>query len=180
VIRTRVGYCGGTTATPTYYHIGDHAETIQIDFDPSKITYERLLYIFWTTHNACRSAWSRQYMSAIFYSGEAQKKLALDTAATKEAKDGKVHTEIMELKEFTVAEDYHQKYELRNALDLMEEFNAIYPNAAEFRESTAAARVNSWLGHPTEKVPQSEIARLGFSPAGVKALLRHVTVDPTK
>jgi peptide-methionine (S)-S-oxide reductase len=180
VIRTRVGYAGGTTKHPTYHDIADHAETIQIEFDPAKITYAQLLDLFFNTHNACRAAWSRQYMSAVFYQGEEQKKCVLEAAKKKEAADGKVHTEISELKSFTVAEDYHQKYMLRCEADLMKEFEAIYPDPAEFRESTAAARVNAWLGHPNQKIPKSEVDRLGFSPEGLKAMQRHLTIDPAK
>ncbi len=66
--------------------------------------------------------------------------------------------------EFWIAEDYHQKYYLRGARDLMEEFNGIYPQPAGFRDSTAAARVNGYLGgHGTLEQLEREINRLGLS-----------------
>src|SRR6185369_16580386 len=78
VVRTRVGYCGGTLKDPTYHELGDHTESIQVDFDPTKLTYGQILDRIWVSHNPCATAWSRQYMSAIFYEGEAQKKAILE------------------------------------------------------------------------------------------------------
>jgi peptide-methionine (S)-S-oxide reductase len=180
VIRTRVGYCGGTTKNPTYHNIGDHSETIQIEFDPEKITYAQMLELFWNTHNPCHKAYSRQYMSAIFYQGEAQKKAAEETRSKKEAASGKVHTEIVELKQFYLAEDYHQKYSLRNDSELMNEFNAIYPDAKDFTNSTAAARVNAWLAHSNVAAAKSDVERLGFSAAGMQILLKRIKIDPAR
>lgn len=180
MVRTRVGYAGGTLKDPTYHNLGDHAESIQIDFDPTKITYAQLLDIFWSTHNPCHRAWSRQYMSAILYHNDEQKKLALETSARKEKASGKVHTEIARLRDFYIAEDYHQKYMLRNETDLMKEFSAIYPDAKAFVNSTAAARVNSWLGHPSDPVAKSDLQSIGLSPAGVQYLSRVVKIDSAK
>ena len=67
MIRTRVGYAGGTTNNPTYRALGDHAETIQVDYDPTQISYEELLEAFWTSHSPTSRPWSRQYASIIFY-----------------------------------------------------------------------------------------------------------------
>ena len=77
IVRTRVGYAGGTTVNPTYRNIGDHAETIQIDFDPTVMTYEELLATFWASHNPIRLKLRRQYMSAIFYHDASQRDAAL-------------------------------------------------------------------------------------------------------
>ena len=76
---TRVGYAGGATKNPNYNKIGDHSESLQIDFDPAVISYERLLEIFWQSHNGCEAFGSRQYRSVVFYHDEEQKKLALKT-----------------------------------------------------------------------------------------------------
>lgn len=51
VIRTRVGYCGGTKTIPTYRNIGDYTESIEVDYDPNEIKYETLLNIFWSNHD---------------------------------------------------------------------------------------------------------------------------------
>jgi len=75
VVRTRVGYTGGDKPNPTYHNIGDHAESVDIDYDPEVTDYENLLDIFWKNHNPT-SFYSRQYMSAIFYHDAAQKEAA--------------------------------------------------------------------------------------------------------
>ena len=115
MVRTRVGYAGGAKANPTYYALGDHAETIQIDYDPTRISYEELLNVFWESHNPTSPSWSRQYMSAIFYHNEEQQRLAQDTKARQEAKLGtKIYTEIVPYTQFYLAEDYHQKYHAKH------------------------------------------------------------------
>ncbi len=172
-MRTRVGYCGGTTDHPTYRSIGDHAETIQIDFDPKVISYEQLLAIFWTTHNPCRQAWSRQYMSAIFYADEVQRAAIERTRQKFVATPEQVQTEIVPLTKFWIAEDYHQKYRLRAERELVGELLAIYPDPKDFVASTAAARINGWLdGHGGAAQLERDIGRLGLSPAGQELLRR--------
>ncbi|NLF01056.1 MAG: peptide-methionine (S)-S-oxide reductase [Anaerolineales bacterium] len=172
MVRTRVGYAGGTTRNPTYRNLGDHSETIQIDYDPSQITYAELLELFWSGHDPSRPAGSRQYMSIIFYESEAQKRLAEETRDREAAKLGKVTTEIRPAGEFYLAEDYHQKYYLQNTLALMAEFEAIYPDAADFMNSTAVARVNGYIGgHGTLEQLQNESEALGLSPEGQQLLM---------
>lgn len=172
MLRTRVGYCGGSTQSPTYRKIGDHAETIQIDFDPKRISYEQLLEIFWTTHNPCRSAWSRQYMSAVFFENEDQHAAVEATRRKFVDKPDQVQTEVAKLEKFWIAEDYHQKYRLKHDDVLLEELRAIYPNEADFVNSTAAARLNGYLdGYGEAKQLANEIDKLGLSESG-KALLR--------
>ncbi len=68
MVRTRVGYAGGTKRNPTYYNLGDHTETIQIDYDPTYVSYRELLDIFWESHDPAARPWSRQYMAVVFYS----------------------------------------------------------------------------------------------------------------
>jgi methionine-S-sulfoxide reductase len=146
IVRTRCGYCGGTTKKPDYQNVGDHSETIQIDFDPTKITYRQLAEMFWSTHNICGKPFSRQYKSILFYHNEEQKKIALETRDQEQAKrKDKITTEIVALSEFTVAEDYHQKYELRSHKEFLEALTAIYPKDVDLMNSTVAARLNSYL-----------------------------------
>ena len=147
VVRTRVGYAGGQTKDPTYRSIGDHSETIQIDYDPTRLSYRKLLSIFWQSHDPTSPAWSRQYMSAIFYHNDEQRMLALETRALEEKRRNKrIQTEIVPFGKFYLAEDYHQKYGLRGNSDLMREFKAMYPRDIDFINSTAAARVNGYIG----------------------------------
>jgi peptide methionine sulfoxide reductase msrA/msrB len=122
VLETRVGYAGGTTKNPTYRDVsrGDtgHAETVEIVFDPSRITYDELVRYFFrmhdpTTPNRQGNDVGTQYRSAIFYHDEAQRQAAERVKAEVE-RSGKwkrpIVTEIVPAGEFTVAEDYHQKY----------------------------------------------------------------------
>lgn len=72
VIRTRVGYTGGTTPWPTYRRMGNHTETTHIVFDPTVISFRELLVMFWGDHDATLGGSGTQYRSAIFYESESQ------------------------------------------------------------------------------------------------------------
>ena len=120
VVRTRVGYAGGTTPNPTYRNIGDHIETIQIDYDPERITYRQMLDMFWKSHNPARTVWKRQYASALFLENEHQEKLARETRDDIASMiEEKIQTEIIPLDKFYMAERYHQKYHLQGYEELM-------------------------------------------------------------
>jgi peptide methionine sulfoxide reductase msrA/msrB len=122
VIKTTVGYSGGTMANPTYEDVctgaTGHAESIQVEFDSTRLSYEKLLDYFFrmhdpTTLNRQHNDVGTQYRSAIFYTSEAQKKTA-EAVKEKWDKSGKfsrpVTTEITAAGKFYPAEDYHQKY----------------------------------------------------------------------
>ena len=172
-MRTRVGYAGGTTKDPTYHNLGDHSETIQIDYDPAQVSYEELLDVFWSSHFPVQQPWSRQYMSIVFYHDEEQKRLAIETRDREAAKLGaEIFTEIVPASEFYLAEPYHQKYRLRQVRDLMGDLSRMYPNDGDFVASTAAARVNGYVGgHGTLEMLQAELDSLGLSPAASQKLL---------
>ncbi|MBB3425062.1 peptide-methionine (S)-S-oxide reductase [Rhizobium sp. BK312] len=118
VISTRVGYSGGDVRNATYRNHGTHAEAIEIIFDPQKISYRDLLEFFFQIHDP--STRNRQgndvglsYRSAIFYTSEEQKHVALDTIADVDASGlwpGKVVTEVAPVGDFWQAEPEHQDY----------------------------------------------------------------------
>lgn len=117
-----------------------------MDFDPDVISYEKLLDVFWDSHDSTSQAWSKQYMSIIFYHNDEQKKSAMDSLKREEARlKSKIVTAILPAKEFYLAEDYHQKYALRFEPDLFRELSAMYPNNRDLVNSTAAARINGFL-----------------------------------
>lgn len=153
--------------------MGDHTETLQVDFDPAKISYEKLLDTFWSTHNSCAESGSRQYMSAIFYRGEEQKRVALQSREREAARRGKaVTTTILPLETFYLAENYHQKYMLRIQPAILREFEAMYPEAKAFLASTAVARANGYLGgNGSETELRQDLGRLGLSKRGQQRLL---------
>lgn len=157
-MRTRVGYAGGTKASPTYRDLGDHSEAIEIDFDRGVISYDDLLDVFWESHDPTGEPWSRQYRAAIFVHGEQQKRLATESRARL---GGHVLTPIEPAGTFWRAEDCHQKFRLRSNRALMKEFRAIYPHDRDFVDSTAAARLNGFLdGHLSREALAAELKAL--------------------
>ncbi len=132
---------------PSYHNLGDHSESVQIDFDPSRISYRELLDIFWKSHDPTRNSWSRQYRAAIFYHNEGQRILAIETGDhIASGTNGKLATAIEPYSGFHIAEDYHQKHSLRLYPEIMKEFTALYPDVRSLINSTAVARVNGYLG----------------------------------
>lgn len=176
VIRTRVGYSGGTTPDPTYRRIGDHTETVQVDFDPKTVSYEELLELFWRSHNAARPAWSRQYMSAVFYADQEQERLARKVKKhIEEAQRRDLRTEILPASRFYLAEDYHQKYILQGDDLLNREFRRMYPAFADFVDSAAAAKVNGYLyGCGSLDQIRTELSSFGLSAKAGERLLSRV------
>ena len=126
VISTTSGYTGGSKKDPTYQEVSagrtGHAEAVQIVYDPAKVTYEKLLDVFW--HNIDPTVKDRQfcdvgsqYRSGIFVGDDAQKKAAeASKAALDKSKPFKaaIVTEITAATMFYAAEDYHQDYYLKN------------------------------------------------------------------
>ena len=180
MIRTRVGYAGGEKINPTYYDLGDYSETIQIDYDPEKITYLQLLQIFWNNHNCKLKSSSRQYMSIILYHNLKQRDAATQSMQEQERKlDEKIFTEIVPLTQFYRAEDYHQKYSLQRVESISGELKKIYPNFKDFVDSTAVARINGFIGkHGTCEQLKKEIKTYGLTEVSEKYLLNLVCQQP--
>jgi peptide-methionine (S)-S-oxide reductase len=125
VISTTSGYVGGTAVNPTYEQVVSgttgHAEAVEVVFDPSKVSYQQLLDVFWRTHDPLaknRQFCDRgeQYRAGVFYLDDEQRKLA---EASKQAAQAKfaprlVHTEVTKAGPFYKAEDYHQDYYRKN------------------------------------------------------------------
>ena len=120
ITRTEVGYCGGNSAITTYEEVcsgsTNHAEVVKWEFDPKKISYEKILQYFFeihnpTTLNAQGPDIGTQYRSEIFYLNEYQMKIAEKIIKEKNKKfSGKVVTKLTKLNNYCKAEDYHQKY----------------------------------------------------------------------
>lgn len=122
VISTQVGYGGGRTKNPTYEEVctdqTGHAELVQVEFDPSQLSYERLLDVFWNSHDPTQlnrqgPDIGTQYRSTIFCHDSEQEKIAQQSKQKQESsgKFGKkIVTEIKAAPEFYKAEEYHQQY----------------------------------------------------------------------
>ena len=118
VLSTRVGYTGGSNANATYRNHPGHAEAVEINFDPARISYRQLLEFFFQIHDP--STRNRQgndvgssYRSAIFYTSEEQKQIAEETIADVDASGlwpGKAVTEVVPAGDFWEAEPEHQDY----------------------------------------------------------------------
>jgi peptide-methionine (S)-S-oxide reductase len=118
------GYTGGTTKNPTYEEVSSgatgHFEAVEITFDPRKVTYERLVEIYWEnidplTANGQFCDRGEQYRSAIFYRDEAQRRVAEESKKkVAERLKGKVVTLILPASAFYPAEEYHQDYYKKN------------------------------------------------------------------
>jgi peptide-methionine (S)-S-oxide reductase len=122
VVSTAVGYSGGRTANPTYKEVCSdrtgHAEVVQVEYDPSQVSYDELLKVFWENHDPTQMNrqgpdFGTQYRSAIFYTTPEQEAAA---RASKEALESSgryrrpIATEITPAGEFFRAEEYHQQY----------------------------------------------------------------------
>ena len=120
VVRTEVGYCGGNTSKTNYREVcsgkTNHAEVVKIEFDNSKISYEKILNHFFEIHNPTTlnkqgPDIGTQYRSEIFYLTENQKKIATNVLKNYDKKfDGKIVTTISKIKNYCKEEDYNQKY----------------------------------------------------------------------
>ncbi len=126
VLSTTSGYTGGTVKNPTYHQVSaggtGHAEAVEIVYDPAKVTYQKLLDVYWhsvdpLTKDAQFCDHGRQYRTAIFYTDPEQKRLAEDTKTKVQAHFGKpVYTEIVPAGTFYKAEGYHQDYYKKNPI----------------------------------------------------------------
>jgi len=120
VLATEVGYAGGITENPTYRDVctdrTGHAEVVRVEFDPEKISYEKLLDVFWALHdpttlNRQGPDVGTQYRSAIFVHDAEQKDVAeASRARAQERFSRPIVTEITPAEEFYPAEEYHQRY----------------------------------------------------------------------
>ena len=126
VISTTSGYTGGKVPNPTYSDVSrggtGHAEAVEIVYDPAKVSYEKLLDVFWHNHDPLaknRQFCDRgdQYRPAIFYHNEEQRRLAEDSKAVHQKRFKQpIQTEITAAGPFYKAEEYHQDYYLKNPL----------------------------------------------------------------
>jgi len=122
VLSTRVGYTGGDFANPSYKDVctdrTGHAEAVEVEYDPTKVSYEKLLDVFWENHDPTQlnrqgPDWGNQYRSAIFFTSPDQQAAA---QASKEELDKShryskpVVTQIVPASTFYEAEEYHQQY----------------------------------------------------------------------
>lgn len=151
--------------------MGDHTESVEIHYDPKETDYRTLLKMFWENHDstACHS---RQYMSGIFYHNKEQERLAQQTKEEhQKTLAKKIVTRIVKAETFYDAEDYHQKYLLRQKGSLL---NQLGLSEEEIKNSHVCTRLNGYCGGygKTDDL-EKEIESFGLSESG-KELIRNI------
>ena len=115
VMRTCVGYSGGTLEQPTYDDVCSdttgHAEVVEVTYDPERVSYEELLRVFWRKHDPTRPKRKAQYRSVVFFDDEEQRDSALKSKAREQAERGApIVTQVEPAQAFYEAEERHQQY----------------------------------------------------------------------
>lgn len=139
IVRTRVGYAGGTKNDPSYHSLGDHTEVIQVDYCPDERSYRELLETVFDAHDPHHQPTKTQYQNIVFHTADDERTTIESVLDNRDQTTEEIATRIETLDTFYTAEAYHQKYRLRNHR-LAEQF-ADYTDE-EFRESPTAATLN--------------------------------------
>ena len=159
VVRTRVGYAGGTKADPTYHSLGDHTEVFQLDFDPDVISYTDLLDHVFRSHDPRSQTRKTQYQNIALTETAAQQNALEAFLQTRGLSTDAIDTRIEPLSKFSPAEEYHQKYALRSKRVFMNAFEELGYDDTQLRESPAAAKLNGYAsGHDTAAVDELKTA----------------------
>ncbi|GAB2279426.1 Peptide methionine sulfoxide reductase A5 [Dionaea muscipula] len=149
VVRTSVGYSGGSKTNPEYRSLGDHAECVQIEYDPGVISYRQLLEVFWFSHDS-RQVFGQgpdvgsQYRSIIFTNGTDESRLAAISKEREQtrSKSSIVTTQFQSLDTFYPAESEHQKFELKRHPFLLQLIGNLPEEELEL--SSLASKLNSY------------------------------------
>jgi len=148
VVRTRVGYAGGVENDPSYEHIGDHTEVVQVDYDSESVSFTELVNDAFQQHNPYQQSPKRQYHNIIFTVTLEQEAALTSYLDTNGYNRNKLATRIEPLDRFYVAESYHQKFNLRGKRWITESFDMAGYDEQDIRESPAAAKLNGHVaGH---------------------------------
>ncbi|RDI69518.1 peptide-methionine (S)-S-oxide reductase MsrA [Halopelagius longus] len=146
IVRTRVGYAGGTKLNPTYRELGDQTEAFRVDYDTDDVSYADLLAIVFDSHDPNHQPRKRQYQNIVFTDSPEQRE-ALETYLEANGLDvDSIETRIESLTRFYPAESYHQKYNLKAKQSLLNPFEEAGYDDEELQESPAAAKLNGYAG----------------------------------
>ncbi|XP_017840989.1 peptide methionine sulfoxide reductase isoform X5 [Drosophila busckii] len=161
VLRTTVGYAGGSSELPT----GDHTEVLEIDYDPKVVNFKELLDLFWNNHEyGLTTPIKRQYASLILYHNEEQQQIAEASKLEEQKRRAPevITTDIAVKKNFYPAESYHQKYRLQGHKDLAGSLNL---NPQLLQSSYVATKLNGYLaGVGGIDQFKSEVETMGLTP----------------
>jgi len=150
VVRTRVGYAGGTAPDPSYRALGDHTEVVQLEFGPG-LRFEELLDVAFAEHDPRRQPANRQYHNVVFVASDDQDERLSSYLADRGFDRSAVETRLEPLERVHLAEPYHQAFHLRGRRWITDAFGAAGYDDADVRESPAAATLNAHVaGHDVE------------------------------
>jgi len=151
VVRTRVGYAGGTDPDPTYHSLGDHSEAVQIDYDPDDCSFRDLLAIAFENHDHRHQPGKIQYQNILFTETPRQRETLGAFLADRGLEPDDLATRIEERSRFHSAESYHQKYNLKGKRWVANAFEEAGYDEQDIRDSPAAAKLNAHVsGHDVD------------------------------
>lgn len=150
MVRTRVGYTGGSIDDPTYHQLGNHTEALQVDYDPETLSDRELLSAVIRRHDPFNNVGHTQYRNGLWYHDSDQLDAIRSVLRNNfgcSTDSPKIETVIEPLETFHRAEAYHQKYYLRKHNEYMELFKDLTDE--DFTDSTKTARLNGILAGKT-------------------------------
>lgn len=153
VVRTRAGYAGGTKPDPSYEVLGDHTEVVQLEYDPGQLSFSEVLARAFDEHDPYQLSEKRQYQNILFTETADQHEQLLSYLDESEFDRSRINTRLERLDRFHVAEDYHQKFNLRGKRWITDAFAEADYSADEIRESPAAAKLNAHVAGHDVSIP---------------------------
>lgn len=152
VVRTAVGYAGGTRRAPTYHDLGGHAEVLRVAYDPSTIEYRTLLVHALEAHDLTRpQPGNSQYRRLVLLDSDRQATVLEAVIADRGLDRERVTARVERLDRFHLAEPYHQKYGLRGKRWVTDLFDTVGYDDDQFRRSAAAAKLHAHVaGHDVD------------------------------
>lgn len=146
VVRTRVGYAGGTKLNPTYRELGDQTEVFQVDYDPADTSYADLLAVVFDNHDPNHQTRKTQYQNIVFADSPEQRETLETYLEANGLNADSIETRVERLTRFYPAESYHQKYNLKAKQSLLDPFEEAGYDDEGLRGSPAAAKLNGYAG----------------------------------
>lgn len=169
-MRTRTGYAGGRSTNPNYQDVGFHSEVIEVDYDPSLITYEALVSHFFESHNATSKPYYQRIKSLVFYRDEAEKEIAQKIIEQQKQiavqKGLLVYTELKPYEVLYLAEPEHQLKALKAEVSLHSELLEMFGNESNLQNSILGSKLNGFLyGFGSHSEIESILSQSGLSEA---------------
>lgn len=172
VLRTRVGYTGGDTTTPSYENLGNHIEVIEVDYDPTVISYEGLIEAYFNLYDASVRPYSHRVKSVIYFRTENEKQIAnrVKTAVSQQL-NKPLFTEVDPMPVFYIAEAYHQLSYLKKETSLYSEISQMFPDENVQLLSVLASKLNGFIaGYGTLEALENVLEQSSLSSESLKRM----------